>query len=31
VPKWKQNDWAHDVLPEGDPANDPDREVIARG
>ena len=31
VPQWKQNDWANDVLPEGDPANDPDREVIARG
>jgi predicted pyridoxine 5'-phosphate oxidase superfamily flavin-nucleotide-binding protein len=31
VPKWKQNEWAHDVLPEGDPASDPDREVIARG
>jgi uncharacterized protein len=31
APQWKQNDWAHDVLPAGDPANDPDREVIARG
>jgi predicted pyridoxine 5'-phosphate oxidase superfamily flavin-nucleotide-binding protein len=31
VPQWKQREWAHDVLPEGDPANDPDREVIARG
>jgi predicted pyridoxine 5'-phosphate oxidase superfamily flavin-nucleotide-binding protein len=31
VPKWKQYDWALDVLPVGDPANDPDREVIARG
>jgi predicted pyridoxine 5'-phosphate oxidase superfamily flavin-nucleotide-binding protein len=31
VPQWKQSDWAHDVLPEGDPANDPSREVIARG
>lgn len=31
VPKWKHNEWAHDVLPEGDPANDPSREVIARG
>jgi uncharacterized protein len=31
VPQWKQNEWAHDVLAEGDPANDPDREVIARG
>ena len=31
VPQWKQNEWANDVLPEGDPANDPDREVIARG
>ncbi|HEY6606340.1 MAG TPA: pyridoxamine 5'-phosphate oxidase family protein [Gaiellaceae bacterium] len=31
VPKWKQSDWAHDVLPENDPAQDPSREVIARG
>jgi predicted pyridoxine 5'-phosphate oxidase superfamily flavin-nucleotide-binding protein len=31
VPRWKHNDWAQDVLPEGDPANDPDREVIPRG
>jgi predicted pyridoxine 5'-phosphate oxidase superfamily flavin-nucleotide-binding protein len=31
VPQWKQSDWAHDVLPEGDPANDPAREVIPRG
>jgi len=31
VPQWKRNEWAHDVLPEGDPANDTDREVIARG
>jgi uncharacterized protein len=31
VPQWKQSEWAHDVLPEGDPANDPSREVIARG
>src|SRR2546427_12251 len=31
VPQWKQSDWAHDVLPEGDPATDPDREVIPRG
>jgi predicted pyridoxine 5'-phosphate oxidase superfamily flavin-nucleotide-binding protein len=31
VPQWKRNEWAHDVLPDGDPANDPDREVIARG
>jgi uncharacterized protein len=31
VPQWKHNEWAHDVLPEGDPANDPAREVIARG
>jgi predicted pyridoxine 5'-phosphate oxidase superfamily flavin-nucleotide-binding protein len=31
VPAWKQSDWAHDVLPEGDPASDPEREVIARG
>jgi len=31
VPKWKQSDWAHDVLPENDPAQDPSREVIGRG
>jgi uncharacterized protein len=31
VPQWKRNEWAHDVLPDGDPANDPDREVIPRG
>ena len=31
VPQWKRSDWANDVLPEGDPADDPDREVIARG
>jgi uncharacterized protein len=31
VPAWKQSEWAHDVLPERDPANDPEREVIARG
>lgn len=31
VPQWKQSEWAHDVLPENDPANDPSREVIPRG
>src|SRR6266511_3700006 len=31
VPQWKQSEWAHDVLPGNDPANDPSREVIARG
>jgi uncharacterized protein len=31
APQWKRNEWANDVLPDGDPANDPDREVIARG
>ena len=31
VPAWKQSEWAHDVLPDGDPAGDPSREVIARG
>ncbi len=31
VPKWKQSEWAHDVLPENDPAQDPSREAIARG
>jgi predicted pyridoxine 5'-phosphate oxidase superfamily flavin-nucleotide-binding protein len=31
VPQWKRSDWAHDVLPGDDPANDPAREVIQRG
>jgi hypothetical protein len=31
VPQWKRKGWAHDVLPEGDPAGDASREVIARG
>jgi uncharacterized protein len=31
VPQWKRSDWAHDVLPENDPANDPTRDVIPRG
>jgi predicted pyridoxine 5'-phosphate oxidase superfamily flavin-nucleotide-binding protein len=31
APQWKHSEWAHDVLPDGDPANDPGREVIARG
>jgi uncharacterized protein len=31
VPRWKQSDWAHDVLPEGDPASDPSREVVWKG
>jgi predicted pyridoxine 5'-phosphate oxidase superfamily flavin-nucleotide-binding protein len=31
APQWKRSEWAHDVLPDGDPANDPGREVIARG
>ncbi|MDQ3823401.1 MAG: pyridoxamine 5'-phosphate oxidase family protein [Actinomycetota bacterium] len=31
VPRWKQSDWAHDVLPEGDPATDPSREVVWKG
>jgi predicted pyridoxine 5'-phosphate oxidase superfamily flavin-nucleotide-binding protein len=31
VPQWKQSEWAHDVLPENDPANDGSREVIPRG
>jgi predicted pyridoxine 5'-phosphate oxidase superfamily flavin-nucleotide-binding protein len=30
VPAWKRSDWAHDALPEHDPANDPSREVIPR-
>jgi uncharacterized protein len=28
VPRWKRAEWSHDVLPEGDPAEDPDAEVI---
>ena len=31
VPQWKRSDWAHDVLPAGDPAHDPDAEVVHRG
>jgi hypothetical protein len=31
VPRWKHSDWAHDVLPEGDPASDPEREVVWKG
>jgi uncharacterized protein len=30
VPGWKTREWAHDALPENDPANDPSREVIPR-
>jgi predicted pyridoxine 5'-phosphate oxidase superfamily flavin-nucleotide-binding protein len=30
VPAWKRSEWAHDALPEADPANDPSREVIPR-
>jgi uncharacterized protein len=30
VPAWKTRDWSSDVLPEGDPAADPTREVIER-
>ncbi len=28
VPNWKRSDWASDVLPEGDPALDPEAPVI---
>ncbi|TMK91144.1 MAG: pyridoxamine 5'-phosphate oxidase family protein [Actinobacteria bacterium] len=31
VPQWKRADWSHDVLPEGDPASEPDAEVVHRG
>jgi predicted pyridoxine 5'-phosphate oxidase superfamily flavin-nucleotide-binding protein len=31
VPQWKRSDWAHDVLPADDPAQDSEREVIPRG
>jgi len=27
VPAWKTRDWSHDVLPAGDPANDPGADV----
>jgi hypothetical protein len=30
VPAWKTREWSNDVLPEGDPAADPSREVIER-
>jgi predicted pyridoxine 5'-phosphate oxidase superfamily flavin-nucleotide-binding protein len=28
VPSWKQREWAHDVLPAGDPALDEERETL---
>jgi len=28
VPSWKRSSWAIDVLPEGDPALDPDATVV---
>jgi uncharacterized protein len=31
VPGWKRRDWAQDVLPAGDPAQDEARETIERG
>src|SRR5262245_21765851 len=30
VPAWKTRDWSHDVLPAGDPANDPGADVFER-
>ena len=30
VPSWKKSEWASDVVPEGDPARDPSREVRKR-
>jgi uncharacterized protein len=30
APAWKQNDWAKDALRNGDPANDPNREILKR-
>jgi predicted pyridoxine 5'-phosphate oxidase superfamily flavin-nucleotide-binding protein len=30
VPSWKRSEWASDVVPEGDPARDPSREVRRR-
>jgi predicted pyridoxine 5'-phosphate oxidase superfamily flavin-nucleotide-binding protein len=31
VPGWKHREWARGLLPDGDPAHDPGREVIERG
>ena len=31
APAWKQEDWAVDVLPEGDRALEPDVEVVHKG
>jgi uncharacterized protein len=31
APAWKQEDWASDVLPKGDPALEPGAEVIHKG
>jgi hypothetical protein len=31
IPRWKRADWSHDALPAGDPALDPNREVVHRG
>lgn len=31
MPQWKHAEWSHDALPDGDPAYDPDREVIWKG
>lgn len=30
VPAWKKSEWAHDALPDGDPAYDESREVLER-
>ncbi len=30
VPAWKTRDWAHDVLPAGDPAAEPGADVVER-
>jgi uncharacterized protein len=31
VPQWKRAEWSNDVLPEGDPASEPDAEVVHKG
>ena len=31
VPRWKRSEWAHDVLPSGDPAERPDAEIVHKG
>ena len=30
APEWKRNEWAYDVLADGDRALDPDAEIVER-